>query len=93
MVTKKDILEIKRLASPENCSYTRIRGCYVSVDEIKTTINETFLSLPEEVFYKYLDIAKEIFQPKSLNDKNKELEIEDEERKGLLRANPQQPTS
>ena len=65
MVTKKDILEIKRLASPENCSYTRIRGCYVSVDEIKTTINETFLSLPEEVFYKYLDIAKEIFQPKS----------------------------
>lgn len=86
MVTKKDILEIKRLASPENCSYTRLRGCYVSVDEIKITINETFLNLPEEVFYKYLDIASGIFMPKSLNDRNKVLEIEDEDCRDLLTA-------
>lgn len=30
-------------------------------------------------YYKYLDIAKQIFQPKSIGDKNIELEIENNE--------------
>ena len=80
MVTKKDILEIKRLATPVTCSYTRMRGCYVGADKnIKTTINERFLNLPEELYHKYLEIAKEIFQPKKLHDKNLILELEEAE--------------
>ena len=80
MVTKKDILEIKRLATPVTCSYTRMRGCYVGADKnIKTTINERFLNLTEELYHKYLEIAKEVFQPKKLHDKNLILELEDAE--------------
>ncbi len=80
MLRKKDILEIKRLTKDENCHYTKMRGCYISEDgEVRATINETFLNLDESLYYKYLDIAKQIFQPKSIGDKNIELEVENNE--------------
>ena len=76
MIRKKDILEIKRLT--KDCHYQRLKGCYVNASkEILATIDENFLNLPEEQYYKYLDIAKQIFQPKSIDDKNLELELSD----------------
>ncbi len=56
---KKDIFELKRRLKKEGCTFTRMRGCYVdSHKNILLHINETFLSLDEEAFYKYLEIAK-----------------------------------
>lgn len=56
---KKDILELKRRFKKEACTFTKMRGCYVdSQKNIVLQINETFLNLEEEEFYKYLEIAK-----------------------------------
>jgi len=56
---KKDILELKRRLKKEGCTFTRMRGCYVdSQKNIVLHMNETFLSLDDEEFYKYLEIAK-----------------------------------
>lgn len=56
---KKDILELKRRLKKDGCTFTKMRGCYVdSQKNILLHINETFLSLDEEAFYKYLEIAK-----------------------------------
>ena len=56
---KKDILELKRRFKKDACTFTKMRGCYVdSQKNIILHINETFLNLEEEEFYKYLEIAK-----------------------------------
>ena len=56
---KKDILELKRRLKKDACTFTKLRGCYVdSQKNILLHINETFLNLEEEEFYKYLEIAK-----------------------------------
>lgn len=58
-MNKKDIMELKRRFKKEACTFTRMCGCYVSVEKEKITkIAETFLSLEDEEFYKYLEIAK-----------------------------------
>ena len=59
MVTKKDILELKRRMKKEDCTFTRMSGCYVDANKEKVVkINENFLNLDEEEFHKYLEIAK-----------------------------------
>ncbi|MBE5870581.1 MAG: DUF4317 domain-containing protein [Lachnospiraceae bacterium] len=59
MVTKKDILELKRRMKKEDCTFTRINGCYVDANKEKlVTFSENFLNLDEEEFHKYLEIAK-----------------------------------
>lgn len=58
-MTKKDIAELKRRLKKEECTFTKLRGCYV--DSRKNSIlhiDETFLNLDEEEFFKYLEIAK-----------------------------------
>ncbi len=58
-MTKQDILELKRRIKKEGCSFTRMCGCYVdSHKNIVLQMNETFLTLEEEEFFKYLEIAK-----------------------------------
>ena len=58
-MNKKEILEIRKQFSPENCAITRICGCYVDGDkEKKMEFKEAFLSLPEEEAFKYFDIFK-----------------------------------
>ena len=58
-MNKKDIMELKRRFKKEACTFTRMCGCYVSVEKEKITkIAETFLNLEDEEFYKYLEIAK-----------------------------------
>ena len=58
-MTKQEISEIKKLFTPKNCSITRICGCYVDAEKnIKTTMKEAFLSLPEDDAFKYFTIFK-----------------------------------
>lgn len=58
-MTKKDILELKRRFTKNDCTFKKMCGCYVNGHkEIVTTFNETFLNLADEEFFKYLEIAK-----------------------------------
>lgn len=59
MMNKKEISEIKKQFSPDNCCITRICGCYVDGEKNKKTeLKEAFLSLSEEEMFKYFDIFK-----------------------------------
>jgi len=56
---KKDILELKRRLKKDECTFTKMCGCYVNSEKnIVLKLNETFLNLEEEEFFKYLEIAK-----------------------------------
>ena len=58
-MNKKEISEIKKQFSPANCAITRICGCYVDGEKnIKTQVNQSFLSLSEEEMFKYFEIFK-----------------------------------
>ena len=58
-MTKKDVLELKRRFKKSECTFTKMCGCYVNADrEIILEIEETFLNLEDEEFFKYLEIAK-----------------------------------
>ena len=58
-MNKKEVLEIRKQFSPENCAITRICGCYVDHEkEKKMELKKAFLSLPEEEAFKYFDIFK-----------------------------------
>ncbi len=58
-MNKKEILEIRKQFTPQNCAITRICGCYVDHEkEKKTELKKAFLSLPEEEAFKYFDIFK-----------------------------------
>jgi hypothetical protein len=59
MLRNKDILELKRRFKKESCTFTRMCGCYVDANKNRVVeLNETFLNLEDEEFYKYLEIAK-----------------------------------
>ena len=58
-MNKKEVLEIRKQFTPDNCAITRICGCYV--DHEKNIILESkdaFLSLPEEEEFKYFEIFR-----------------------------------
>ena len=56
---KKDILELKKRFKKDDCTFTKMCGCYVDGQKnIVLKIKETFLNLREEEFFKYLEIAK-----------------------------------
>ncbi len=58
-MNKKEVLEIRKQFTPENCAITRICGCYVDHEkEKKAELKKAFLSLPEEEAFKYFDIFK-----------------------------------
>ena len=58
-MTKKDVLEIRHQFAPSTCSISKICGCYVDAEKnIKTTMKEAFLSLPEDDAFKYFTIFK-----------------------------------
>ncbi len=58
-MNKKEVLEIRRQFTPENCAVTRICGCYVDHEkEKKAELKKAFLSIPEEEAFKYFDIFK-----------------------------------
>ena len=58
---KKDILELKRRFKKDDCTFTKMCGCYVNGEKnIILNISETFLNIEEEEFFKYLEIAKKV---------------------------------
>lgn len=58
-MNKKEVLEIRKQFTPENCAITRICGCYVDHEkEKKAELKKAFLSLPEEEAFKYFDIFR-----------------------------------
>lgn len=64
-MNRKEVLEIRKQFSPENCAITRIAGCYVDGEkEKRMEREEAFLSLPEEQAFKYFDIFKKTLSGK-----------------------------
>lgn len=58
-MTKKEVLEIRKLFTPSKCNLTRICGCYVDAEKNKRTeLKEAFLAIPEEEAFKYFDIFR-----------------------------------
>ncbi len=58
-MNRKEVNEIKKLYSPENCPVTRICGCFVDTDKNKKVeMKDAFMSLDEEAQFKYFDIFK-----------------------------------
>ena len=61
-MNKKEVLEIRKQFTPENCAITRICGCYVDHEkEKKTELKKAFLSLPEEEVLAIFHVLKCIF--------------------------------
>ena len=58
-MNKRDVMELRRRFKKDNCTISRLAGCYVDAYQNKLlTFNENFLNLPEDEFYKYMDLAK-----------------------------------
>ena len=58
---KKDILELKRRFKKEQCTFTKMCGCYVTGEKHSILrFRESFLNLEEEEYFKYLEIAKKV---------------------------------
>jgi len=59
-MNKKEINEIKSLYDTvQDCSILKLAGCYVNGDKEKVKcFRESFLNLPEEEMYKYLEIFR-----------------------------------
>lgn len=58
-MNKKEVTEIKKQFTPNNCAITRICGCYVDGEkEKKASFKDAFLSLPEEEMFKYFDLFR-----------------------------------
>lgn len=76
-MNSKEVAELRRRFTKDGVSIQRIAGCFVDEDHNKVCcMNETFLNLPEEIFYKYLDIVKDIFRPKKIGENMLELDMD-----------------
>lgn len=70
---KKSISELRRRLKKDSCTFTKICGCYVDDNKNKVTdIDELFLNLEDNEFYKYLEISKKVL---STNIGNNLLEL------------------
>ncbi|MBP9996679.1 MAG: DUF4317 domain-containing protein [Lachnospiraceae bacterium] len=58
-MNKKDVLELKKRYKKDACTINRLAGCYVDANKNKVLkLNEDFLNMKEEEFYKFMEIAK-----------------------------------
>lgn len=58
-MNRKDILELTKRFKKEECTFTKVCGCYVNSEkESLFEFKETFLNLPDDELFKYLEIAK-----------------------------------
>ena len=54
---KKSIGELRRRLKKDSCTFTKICGCYVDDNKNKVTnLDEIFMNLEDEEYYKYLEI-------------------------------------
>lgn len=79
-MNKKEVAEIKKQFTPNNCAITRICSCYVDNDKTKQMESKAaFMSLPEEEAFKYFDIFKKTLSGKiGRNLLNMEFPLEQE---------------
>lgn len=71
---KKSISELRRRLKKDTCTFTKMTGCYVDDNKNKVlNIDEIFLNLEDEEYFKFLEIAKKIL---STNLGNNILELE-----------------
>lgn len=79
-MNKKEVLEIRKQFTPENCAITRICGCYVDHEKTKRLQTKTaFLSTPEEEEFKYFDMFRKTLSGKiGRNLLNLEIPLEEE---------------
>ena len=79
---RKDLMELKKRFKKDQCTFTRMTGCYVNSQKEKVvTLNEVFLNLPDEEYYKYLEIAKKTLSG-TLGNNLLELDFPREEEEG-----------
>lgn len=58
---KREVTELKRRLSKKNASFSRLAGCYVDMNRNKVcSFNRQFLTLAEDEFFKYLEIAAKV---------------------------------
>ena len=70
---KKSINELRRRLKKDGCTFTKICGCYIDENKNKVTnLDEIFLNLEDEEYFKYLEIAKKVL---STNVGNNILEL------------------
>lgn len=70
---KKSIGELRRRLKKDSCTFTKMCGCYVDDNKNKIiNIDEIFLNLEDEEYYKFLEIAKKVI---STNVGNNLLEL------------------
>ena len=70
---KKSINELRRRLKKDGCTFTKICGCYIDDNKNKVTnLDEIFLNLEDEEYFKYLEIAKKVL---STNVGNNILEL------------------
>ena len=68
-MNKRDVAELKKRLKKEDCTITKLCGCYVDGYKNEVTkLKETFLNLNEDEFYKYLEIAKKVLSGKIGNN-------------------------
>lgn len=82
---KKEVLEIKKTFKPENLAITRIEGWVINEEkECIAAIRQSFLTLPEEILFKFLEMFKAALSgtiKKNLYD----LEFQEETKKAFLK--------
>ncbi len=60
-MNNKDLLEIKKRFKKDQCTISRMCGCYVNGEKnIVAKYRETFLNLEESEFFKYLEISRKV---------------------------------
>lgn len=65
-MNQKEIMELRRRFTKDSCTFQRIRSVYVNAGKQKvTTANSRFLSLSDEEYFKYLEIAKKTLSGKA----------------------------
>lgn len=58
-MNKSEVAEIKKQLNHENCSITKVSGCYVNGEKaILARFTNTFLNMPEDETFKYFEIFK-----------------------------------
>ena len=75
-IAKRDVLELRRRMTKKGCTIDRLCGCYVDGGKnVVLKFSESFSDLPEEEYYKYLEIAKKAMSG-SLNSNLLELNFQ-----------------
>ena len=70
---KKTNNELRRRLKKDGCTFTKMCGCYIDDNKNKVTnLDEIFLNLEDEEYFKYLEIAKKVL---STNVGNNILEL------------------